>query len=264
MYYIVQERLYREDEWDDLIHALERFNLNYEIVKLIPFVDDFEFETKEKNVFCFGALKMARLAPKYGWYPGILMTPNHDFNVYKEYYKENLLNYDSKIYRISEDFEWNGDFFVRPVLDTKIFNGRPYAMQDWKKESNRLLCNSKSDKDNGITNIVSEDTLIQVSSLKNIQKEFRFYIVDGKIATASLYKEGYFVRYSDIVDQGAIDYCNEMIKVFQLADAFVMDICLTDDEWKIIECGCLSCAGLYKANIPKLLMALEDKFNIEI
>jgi hypothetical protein len=261
MYYIIQERLYREDEWDDLIKALERLNLEYEIVKLIPFIDDFEFKTERKDVFCFGALKMARLTPKYGWKPGCIMTSNHDFNVYKEYYKENLLNYDSKIFKIGDDFTWNGDFFVRPVLDTKIFNGRPYKKEDWDKEKERLLNNSRKDKESGITNIVSEDTLIQVSSLKNIQKEFRFYIVDGEIITGSLYKEGYFVRYSDIVDDEAIDFCNDMIKRFELAEAFVMDVCLTDNQWKIIECGCINCAGLYKANIPKLLMAIEDKFN---
>ena len=52
-----------------------------------------------------------------------------------------------------------------------------------------------------------------------------------------------------------------MIKIYQLADSFVMDVCLTDGEWKIIECGCINCAGLYKANIPKLLMSIEDFYN---
>ena len=72
---------------------------------------------------------------------------------------------------------------------------------------------------------------------------------------------GCFINYSDIIDDDAIEFCKEMIKIFQLAEAFVMDICLTDNEWKIIECGCISAAGFYKSNIPKLLMALEDHFN---
>lgn len=254
MYYIIQERLYKEDEWDDLILALERLDLEYEVVKLRPFIDDLEFETDRKDVFVFGALKMARITPKYGWIPGCLMTTNHDFNVYKKYYKENLLNYDSIIRYFGDDWDMHRDFFVRPTLDTKTFTGKVYTPEEWKEFRTYSLTN-------GHTTTLNEQTEIQVSSVKKILKEFRFYIVDGKIVTASLYKVGSFIAYSDIVDQGAIDFCNEMINIFQLAPAFVMDICLTENGWKIIECGCINCAGLYKANIPKLLMALEDYNN---
>jgi hypothetical protein len=254
MYYIIQEKLFREHEWDDLIKGLERLDLEYEVVKLLPFVDDFEFKTNRKDVFCFGALKMARIVPKYGWNPGVIMTPNHDFQVYKKYYKDNLLNYDSKIYKFGEDFKWNGDFFVRPTLDTKTFTGKVHSMESWKKFRDEQLTN-------GHTTTLTKDTDIQVSSIKNIQKEFRFYIVDGNIVTASLYREGSFIRYSDIIDDGATEYCREMIDIFNLAPAYVMDICLTDEKWKIIECGTINCAGLYKANISLLLMKLEDYYN---
>jgi hypothetical protein len=253
MYYIVQEKLFQENEWDDLIKGLERLGLEYEVVKLIPFIDDIEFKTKRKDIFCFGSLKMARMVPKYGWNPGIIMTPNHDFQVYREYYKDNLLNYDSKIYKFGEDFDWNGDFFIRPTLDTKTFTGKVHSMESWKKFRDEQLTN-------GHTTTLTKDTDIQVCSIKNIQKEFRFYIVDGYIVTASLYREGSFVRYSDIIDDEATEYCRDMIDVFNLATAFVMDICLTDNQWKIMEIGTINCCGLYKSNISKLLMALEDYF----
>lgn len=255
MYYVIQERLYKEDEWDDLINALERLGLEYEIVKLRPFIDDIEFKTNRKDVFVFGALKMARITPKYGWIPGCIMTKNHDFNVYKNYYKENLLNFDSRICKFSDDITFDSDYFIRPVLDTKTFTGKVFTEKEWKEFREYSLTN-------GHTTTLTKDTYIQVASIKSILKEFRFYIVDGKIVTASLYKMGSFINYSDVIDQGAIDFCNEMLKIFHLAPAFVMDICLTgNNEWKIIECGCINCAGLYKANIPKLLMSLEDYYN---
>jgi len=56
-----------------------------------------------------------------------------------------------------------------------------------------------------------------------------------------------------------------MVKIYQLADAFVIDICEVlinnKPEYKIIECGCINSAGFYKANMPKLIEALEIKFN---
>ena len=62
------------------------------------------------------------------------------------------------------------------------------------------------------------------------------------------------------LDKPAYDFCNKMIKLFQLNDAFVMDLALIDNEYKIIECGCINCAGFYKANMQKLLMSLENSF----
>ena len=259
MYYIVQKNTWKEEQYDYLIDSLERLGLEYEIVDVIPFVEEINFKTERKDVFCFGGMKMSRLSKKYGWKPGSLMTPNHDYLVYKDYYKNNLLNYDSKIFKIWKDFEWKGDYFIRPTTDSKIFTGQSFTKKEWKKKRKELLTNWENNKE-GFTNTYDENTKIQVCSLKSIQKEFRFWIVGGDIITASLYRMGCFINYSDIIDDDAIEFCKEMIKIFQLAEAFVMDICLTDNEWKIIECGCISAAGFYKSNIPKLLMALEDHF----
>ena len=255
MHYIIQERLYKEDEWDDLIRGLERLDLPYEIVALKPDSDEIVFTTDRKDIFCFGALKMARISKKYDWNPGCIMTPNHDYKVYSKYYKDNLLNYDSEILKFGEDFRRNGKFFCRPTLDTKTFTGRAFTMDEWITFRDKILKGE-------VKSTLTKDSDIQVCSIKNfIQKEFRFYIVDGMIITGSLYKEGSNVRYSSIIDEGATDFCSSMLEIYQVAEAFTMDVCLYNDEWKIMECGCLNCAGLYHANIPMLLMAIEDKYN---
>ncbi len=260
MFYVIQKDLFQSNE--NLIESLERLNLKYEIVEIKPFIDDIEFKTDRKDVFCFGGLKISRLYKQYGWKPGCLMTSNHDFNVYKEHYKENLLNYDSKIYKFTDDWDWkDNDFFIRPVLDTKVLVRKTYTEDGWKTERNHMLKDREKMIEYGHTVSFDENTEIQVASLKSIQKEFRFFIVGGQIITGSLYRTGCFINYSNIVDDGAVEFCKEMIKVFPIADAFVMDICLTDGEWKIIEVGCINCAGFYSSNIPSLLMALEDFFN---
>ena len=51
-----------------------------------------------------------------------------------------------------------------------------------------------------------------------------------------------------------------MVDIYQLSDTFVIDVCLTDNGWKIVECGSTSCAGFYDADMQKLIMALEDKY----
>ena len=108
MYYVVQDNVFREPNYNNLIYALERLDLPHEIVAVIPFVDDFNFETDRKDVFPFGSIKMARLSQKYEWIPGSQMNDNHDYMVYKDYYKDNLINYYSKIIKFGDT-----DFFIK-------------------------------------------------------------------------------------------------------------------------------------------------------
>ena len=254
MYYIVQENTFSEPNYDNLMIALNRLGLEYEVVKVLPFLENIEFKTDRKDVFCFGSLKMARLSNMYGWKPGSQMNDNHDYLVYRDYYKENLLNYDSKIYKFGDDFFCKELFFARPTKDTKVFTGRVFDMQEWFDFRKYALSN-------GHSTLLNTDTEIQVSSVKKIQQEIRFWIVKGKIITASQYRLGNRVCYSDIIDQAAYDFCNKMIKLFELNDGFVMDLALVNNEYKIIECGCINCAGFYKANMQKLIMGLETAFN---
>ena len=257
MYYIIQENTFREENYDILVETLERYELPYEIVKVRPFLEDFEFETDRKDIFCFGSVKMSRLATKYGWYPGSLLNENHDYRVYSKYYKENLLNYDSVIQKFGDDINLD-IFFARPCEDTKTFTGKVFTKEQWIEFKENFI---KSGQESSLTN----DTEIQVSSVKDVTKEFRFWIVDGEVITGSLYRNGYWVNYSNIVDDGALEFCKEMVKIYQLADAFVMDICEViineEIEYKIIECGCINSAGFYKANMPKLIEAIEMKWS---
>lgn len=86
-------------------------------------------------------------------------------------------------------------------------------------------------------------------------------MVDGKIITASTYRRGSFKYYSDVVDADAIEFAQKMVDIFQLAKCFVIDVCLSGGEWKIVECGSISCAGFYAADMQKLIMSIEDAYN---
>ncbi len=255
MYYVIQEDTFNEKGHARLLEALDRLGLPYEIVKVLPFIEEFEFTTKRKDVFCFGGLKMARLAPQYGWTPGVLMTPNHDFTVYRNHYQDNLMNFDSKVYQFGEDFGWAlGPYFIRPCQDTKSFSGQIFDLISWQKFRHMAM-------DGTYHSQLTPETLIQVAPMKRVQKEFRFWIVDGKIVTGSQYKMGTRPYFNNDVDPVAVDFCERMISLYQLADAFVMDIGLVNDRWKIVECGCINCAGFYEADMQKLIIALEEKFN---
>lgn len=254
MYYIVQENLFREEGHAKLINGLEKFGLEYELVKVLPFIEEVEFKTNRKDVFVFGSLKLARLSKKYGWKPGALVTENHDYNVYSKHYKNNLLNYDSRVVEFGSDFEWEYEQqFIRPCLDSKSFTGKVFEKPDWEEYKNRML-------DHPSDTTLRADTLIQVARPKKLTQEVRCWVVNGKVITQSTYRRGTFLVYDNVVDNDAIEFAQRMVDIYQLAETFVIDVGLTPDGWKIIECGSTSCAGFYDADMQKLLVALETMY----
>lgn len=58
----------------------------------------------------------------------------------------------------------------------------------------------------------------------------------------------------------AKNFAQSMVDLFSLAEAFVIDVCLTDEGWKIVECGCINSAGFYKSDVQKIIMELEFCF----
>ena len=254
MYYIIQENVFKEENYNNLLLALDRLELPYEIVKILPFVDSFKFKTNRKDVFPFGAVKMSRISKKLDWYPGSQLNDNHDFMVYREFYKENLLNFDSKIIKFGDDFFQKERFFARPTKDTKVFSGKEFDMGEWRKFKEESL-------NNGHSTLLDVNTEIQISSVKKIQQEIRFWIVKGEIITASQYTLGGRYCLNDNIDQAAYDFCKKMVNIFELNDTFVMDVCLVNNKYKIVECGCTNSAGFYKADLQKLIFSLEKAFN---
>ena len=53
-----------------------------------------------------------------------------------------------------------------------------------------------------------------------------------------------------------------MLEIYNVERAFVMDICLSYEGWKIVEVNCINSAGFYPSlNIKTLIRALEVYFS---
>ena len=137
MYYIIQENLFNEEGNEKLIDTLNKFCLDFEIVN-VSGDEDLHFKTDRNDVFVFGSMKLGRISKKYNWFPGSLITENHDFNVYKNYYKDNLVNYYSKIYKFGEDFEWKlNEYFISLVSIQK------FLLVNFLPKKNGMILKSK-------------------------------------------------------------------------------------------------------------------------
>ena len=258
MFYLVQTNIFKEENYDMLTHHMERMGLEYEIVRVIPFIGEMEFTTERRDAWCFGAVKMAHITSQYGFYPGSMYNDNHDHEVYGPYYGENMLNAEGIVMKFSdplpEDEKWTM-FFARPTKDTKIFSGQIFMRHSWDEYVEQC-------KQSDSVNIIEDETHILISPLKNIHQEIRCWVVNKKVITMSQYKLGTRVTYKNMDhDEEALQFAQSMVNLYQPADAFVIDICRTDEGMKVVEVNCINCAGFYDMNMPKLLNALEEFFN---
>jgi hypothetical protein len=265
MYYLIQENLFKETHFHVLIDLLNRHKLEYKIVRFVPFLgvmyeehEDVEVTMDRKDVFLFGSTNMTKAGDKYGFDPGVIYNPDtHDMRVYMAKYGSHMLNYDGYICDFEEMDKENQIpfFFARPTKDLKIFSGQCYGLEVWNKYVRDTIASGTYDS-------IRERTEVLIAPPKTIQKEIRCWIVDGKVVTISQYKIGAKVIQQNYDhEQEAIDYAQKIADIFCPSRAFVLDICLYNGEYKVVEINCINCAGFYEANMSKLIQALEEAFN---
>lgn len=68
------------------------------------------------------------------------------------------------------------------------------------------------------------------------------------------------MRYIEYNDEAGLAFVTKMAQKYQPAAAFVLDICLTQNGWKIVEVNCMNSAGFYACNLQKLIVELESFF----
>jgi len=234
---------------------MKELELSYEEIQFYPNSTIFDFKTDRKDIFVYGSVKLAKVATKFDWTPGSYYGNNHEYDKYSIGYGNNILNFGSFICEFTEKFDWNNQIslFIKPSRDAKVFTGKVFSKPEWED----LVYNTLNNKEN---NRVKESTLIQVAKAHRIIKEARIWIVNKQIVTSSYYLFHGDVRYEETVSDEGLKFAKEMAEIYNVADAYVMDIGKTYDGWKIMEVNCINSAGFYKAEVKKIVLALEKLY----
>ncbi len=261
MHWILQENLFDEQGFRDAIDVFERFNIPYSLHKVVPFIGELQPDINpEGRVICMGSYSMRRVAKQKGWYPGVFDLEPVNFNEQMKHWGSYMLNADAVVSRFADAKIITEKAFLRPIEDSKIFSGKIFTDQELRQWQHSILVIGD---DYGTS--MNGDTLIQVCPIKEIYAEYRYWIVDRKIATKSMYKRGGTVHYSSVVDTRFDNFVYSLCcchsRDWQPHDAYVIDVCETPDGIKIVEINTLNAAGLYAANMTDLIMALEHKFS---
>lgn len=252
MYYLIQKNIFQDPRYDEIFHVMDKLQLDYEQVTFKPESDDFDIQTNRKDIFVYGSVKLAKVATKYPWAPGSFYGGNHEFEQYSKGYGEHTINYDSYLCRLEDKIDWikDTDLFIKPSEDAKVFTGKIFNESEWEDFVYNSLNDSRNER-------LTKATKVQVSKPFSLIKEVRVWIVDNQIVTSSYYRFHGDVEYEENVAEEGIEFAGKMVEIYKVADAYVMDIGLTYDGWKIIEVNCINSAGFYKGDVMKIVLALE-------
>ncbi|MFZ4931205.1 ATP-grasp domain-containing protein [Chryseobacterium sp. Mn2064] len=257
MFFLVQANVYLDPDHYKIFEALEELNIDYEVINIHPSAEKIDFETDRKDVFVYGSVTIARLAKQNAhWFPGSFYGGNHLYEVYSQFYGENLLNHKISVHKISEELSWGTDEkkFIKPYDEAKIFTGKVFTEIEWKDFVFEALENQ--------SNRITEQSLIQISEAKDTLKEARLWIIDGKIIHAGYYKFNDNTPFEEKVSEEGLIFAKDMIQLYNLEKAFVMDICLTGEGWKIVEINCINSSGFYpNTNVKSVIKALNIYFS---
>jgi hypothetical protein len=253
-----------------LIKVLERKKIKHTFVKVVPFQNilvEPSFNTFKKDpsaednlvfddnvpIFPFGTMGLSRVASERGWYPGALTNDEFTFEKWSAGFGiDNLLNKKSKIMKFGDPLNISEDiFFVRPCEDNKSFAGQVISRSNFLEWQKRVINIDES------FSKLNKGTLITVAPFQNILTEARIFVFDKKVVTGSYYKFGHKVRYEEVkLEDPIIQYTNDVVQKYQPAKAFVIDIALTEDGYKIIEINGINSVGLYHADVEKFVNAV--------
>lgn len=249
------------EDTQKLADALERLEIPYTWHKVVPFVGDLTpapIVRDANTVVMFGSYTLWRYAEAKNLKPGVFKIRPF---VHEAAWHPFLLNGADALFLTLRDVPENlpddgKHWFLRPVDDSKEEPGSVKSTRQIIDLANRVLALGENEIPRGS---LRHDTQLMFTKPVRIQKEWRLWVVRGEIVTYSLYKEGARVVYRHEIDDDALEFAKELVKVNPgYSPAYVVDICRTDDGLRMLETNCINAAGFYEADLMRLASAINE------
>ena len=256
--WILQKNITNQNTLDRIKNVLNEQQVSFEEITVIPFSKEFpEIKNIEKYPIIYGSTTMMINAYKNPIIKrGVFFDPEK-FNManYVQNWGDSMLNADGKLIQFKEVKKLQNndhEFFIRPNSDEKEFAGKIFKTNeliDWYRTIESLNIEQ-----------INPQTKIWIAKPKMILKEWRIFIVDKRIVSVSKYMENQQINIDNQdIPSSLINFTTDRILEYQPNDIFVMDIALTKNSYKIIECNCFNGTGFYNHDIEKIVKLINKK-----
>lgn len=251
MYWVIQDNLYNEEGHASLLRVLDVMGLPHSTHKIVPFMHTLEPEPvipPGTKIIALGAYTMISIAKERGWDPGTYDLEHWaELHELRPYWGGRLLNADAWIGRLRDVPPFTQPHFIRPLRDSKVFSGKVIDWGEFTEWQQDLFGEH-----------IDDNTQVLVAPRKPIFAEYRTWVVDGQVISASQYKQGRTVLYNSEVPPGILEFAQECVDLGPPLRAYVLDVAATPDGHRIVEINTINAAGWYKGNVGRIVAALES------
>jgi hypothetical protein len=242
-----------------LAEMLDRMGIAYsvhgklrEVAVPEPVIDD------PNRVIVFGYYSAQAFVRKRGYLPGTFELRPY---VLEQAWQPYLLNPRNaatfvKVRDVADRVSADGRrYFVRPVEDSKTMSGMVLTGTEIRDKAAAVMDLAPEQL---VPGKLEPDTELLLSMPVTIQKEWRVWVVSGAVVTWSLYKMAGQMVVRPEIDQDALDFVRAMVEINpDYSDAYVIDVCRTEEGLRIIETNCINVSGFYDADLQRLINAIE-------
>jgi len=249
------------EKHDRIFDICENLNIPFVSLPIIPFTtevpDDIEYI---HPAIPYGTCKYVRLSKKHP-----ILSKN-------TWYDKDLLN-SAKYYQALGDKYLNEPLFHGTVRDLPIFDEvflksnadlKEITGGVYTKENITELKDALKGTDSELYyggDIISLDTVVYCSSLKNLEYETRNIFVNGEWITGSFYRQEQKMKrerlqkdkHSDI-----INFAKDCIDIYNPFPVTVIDVGMSDNGLKCIEYNCFNASGWYDCDDELIVQSITD------
>lgn len=193
-----------------------------------------------KGTFLYGSKLFIEKFNKYSFDSAFLNYEN-----YFDLLKIDMLNDDIVIGTLRDLDVSHDKFFIRPIENNKVINGKVITKEEFITLKDNFYLTEPSLYDN---------ELFLVSPIKEIEEEYRFFILNKKIVGSSSYKPNKDLMVSDDL----INYVKQKINEIPI-ETYVIDIAIIENnQFKIIEFNNFNTSGIYNIDLDAFVKEVNN------
>ena len=255
--WILQKNLTKPEILERIKSVLNGKDEIWEEVVVIPFSKEIpEIKNKDSFKIIYGSTTFMLNAFKdEELRKGVFFEPaKFQMRNYVDKWNGQVLNADGQLIKFGKLKEIKSEpekkWFIRPNSDGKEFSGRVDTFNELKEWSDNV-CKLELPE-------LNNETEIWISEPKEIKKEWRLFVVDNQIVSASRYmNEGELDESENDIPKEMIEFAKARISEYRIEDVYVMDIAQIKNEFKLIECNCFNGTGFYKHDVESIIQSIN-------
>lgn len=215
---------------------------------------------QDECVISHGDIELVtRIQEEQRWVPGAFATVENFYcSAYARGFGKYMLNQDYIMLPFGElarckDFLFDtlgrdGRIFVRPDSPLKLFTGQVVTKDTFSADLEFMSFYE-----------FPQESIVVVSTPKDIVKEWRFVVANKQVIAGSQYKDGENLDYQSDYGPEAFDLAQAIAAGDNQPDpVWVLDICqLSDHSYHLLEIGGFSFADLYACNKTDVVAAVS-------